>query len=102
MTSVGAFVTTTVTDPDAVPGELGVGAGVLLDELELPPPPVEGGACAPTLAVTVACWLVIRVVDALPLPSVGTIAADNEPAVVENCTGVEVSGLPFTSRTVAV
>src|SRR5438046_4962656 len=77
ITSVGAFETTTVTEPDAVPDELGaLGGGVPLEELELPPPPVAGGACAPTLAVTVACWLVIRMIDALPLSSVGTIAAD--------------------------
>ena len=38
----------------------------------------------------------------MPLPSVGTIPADSQPAVVQNCTGVDVSGLPFTSSTVAV
>src|SRR4051795_11087967 len=103
ITRDGAFVTTTVTEPDAVPGELGVvGAGALLVELELPPPPVLGGAWAPTDAVTVACWLVTRTADAMPLASVETIAADRVPAVVLNCTGVDASALPFTSSTVAV
>src|SRR3954447_278797 len=55
ITSEGALVTTTVTEPDAVPDELGVLGGALLDELELPPPPVLAGAWAPTDAVTVAC-----------------------------------------------
>src|SRR4051812_15956483 len=38
----------------------------------------------------------------MPLLSVCTIAADRVPALVLNCTGVDVSGLPFTSSTVAV
>src|SRR3954468_18615191 len=89
ITSVGAFVTTTVTEPDAVPDELGVvGAGALLAELELPPP-VLGGAWAPTDAVTVACGLVMSTADAMPLASVGTIEEDKLPAVVLNCTGVD-------------
>src|SRR4051794_26860393 len=103
ITTDGAFVTTTVTEPDAVPDELGVGgAGALLVELELPPPAVLVGAWAPTDAVTVACWLVMSTADAMPLASVGTIEEDKLPAVVLNCTGVDASGLPFTSSTVAV
>src|SRR3954447_7812503 len=79
ITRDGAFVTTTVTEPDAVPDELGVvGVGARLAELELPPP-VLGGAWAPTDAVTVACWLVMRTADAMPLVSVDTIAADRLP-----------------------
>src|SRR5512144_3032057 len=44
----------------------------------------------------------MRMIEAVPLASVGTIAADSVPAVVENWTGVDVSALPLTSSTVAV
>src|SRR5204862_4485902 len=73
----------------------------------VPPPPVAGGvgvagAVAPTLAVTVACWLVVRTVIARPLSLVVTSDEARFPAVVENETGAAVSGFPLISRTVAV
>jgi hypothetical protein len=57
--------------------------------------------CAPTLAVTVACRLVVSVVDATPLSFVETNAADRVPAVVVKVTGTEGRGLPLMSRTLA-
>ena len=59
------------------------------------------GACAPTLAVTVACWLVVSVVEATPFTSVLTIDDDNVPAVVVNETGADRSVLPLMSKTLA-
>src|SRR3954452_748195 len=45
ITRDGAFVTTTVAEPDAGPGEPGgLGARPVLVGLELPPAPVLGGA----------------------------------------------------------
>ena len=58
--------------------------------------------CAPTLAVTVACWLVVSVVCATPDPSVVTTVAEMDPVVVEKTTGTSGRELPFTSNTLAV
>ena len=63
---------------------------------------VGGGTSAPTLAMTVACWLVVSVVDAVPLASAFTTDDDNVPAVVVKETGAERSVLPLMSKTLAV
>ena len=100
--SVGAIEILTVTVPDAWPlGAAGVGVGV---------PPAGGfaggavlvGAVAPTLAVTVATWLVVRVVEAAPSAPAVTSVCDKTPEVVVNDTGEDGSGLPLMSKTFAV
>jgi hypothetical protein len=101
MTSVGATETLTVVDPDACPVEADGGVVVVPPPLEPPPPPAVG-AVAPTLAVTIASWLVVRVVDALPSGPVGTTANESVPAVVVNDTGEDGSTLPLMSNTLAV
>src|SRR5262249_24987600 len=98
MRSPGDPVTLTVTLPLAVPDVAGVvGAGVVGGV-------VVGGvvepACAPTATVTVAAVVVLRTAVATPLESVETATCSSVPAVVENVTGVEVSGLPLMSITV--
>ena len=56
---------------------------------------------APTDAVTVAVWLVVRTVDALPALPVGRCRGERS-AVVVKVTVVPVSALPLTSSTNAV
>ena len=58
-------------------------------------------AVAPTLAVTVAVWKVVGQ-PAFPPWSVVAKVVFSVPALVENETGVETSGLPFTSSTEAL
>jgi len=111
-------VTLTVTLPLAVPVVAGVGAGVgagVVGVVGVPGvgvvgdgfvggvvPPVLEPPCAPTATVTVACVVVLRTAVATPLESVETATCSSVPAVVENVTGAEVSGLPLMSITVPV
>ena len=86
-------MTPTVTVPDDVP---------LVEPpvpVPVPPPPA---AAAPTDAVTTACVAVCRTVVARPFESVVTSVEERLPAVVENETVTDVSGLPFVSSTFAV
>ena len=85
--NVGAPETLMTTLPDPCP----VAAGVV---------PVAGGVVvplAPTVAVTVAVTTVRRLVTALPFPSVLTVEAPRDPAVVVKDTRAFGSGLPLTS-----
>ena len=94
---VGAAERFTVTVPDAWPE--------LLVVLVVPVPvpvPVVVVTCAPTLAVTIACVLVVNTDAAAPLVSVSTKPEDNVPAVVTKATGVATNALPLTSITMAV
>jgi len=52
--------------------------------------------------VTVAAVVVLRTALATPLASVETATCSSVPAVVENVTGAELSGLPLMSITVPV
>ena len=90
MTSVGAAETVTTTEPDACPDAAGV---------VVPPVPPVGGAWAPTLAVTVVCWLVVNVAVATPFASVVRAEEESEPAVDDRLTGAELSPLPLMSKT---
>jgi hypothetical protein len=94
ITSVGAELIPTVTEPDACP-DVGAGVGVVPP---VPPPPVAGGVvdpCDPTVAVTVAVVDVVNVVWAIPFASVMTCDAESDPAVVMKLTGTVGSWLPF-------
>jgi hypothetical protein len=64
--------------------------------------PVLEPACAPTATVTVAAVVVLRTAVATPFASVETATCSSVPAVVENATGAELSGLPLMSITVPV
>ena len=57
-------------------------------------------ACAPTATVTVAVVVALRTAVATPFASVETATCSSVPAVVENVTGAELSGLPLMSITV--
>jgi hypothetical protein len=60
------------------------------------------GAVAPTLAVTVAGWLVVRIVEAAPSGPVVARVVESVPAVVVNETGEEGRAFPLMSNTFAV
>ena len=100
ITRAGAAEIVTLTDPDDCPVAPGVVVPVPVP-LPVPVPPVAG-ACAPTLAVTVAGRLVVSTVVATPSASAVASDVDKTPAVVEKLTGAELSALPLMSKTDAV
>jgi hypothetical protein len=92
--AVGWAMSDTVTEP------------CVFEPVCVPPPPVVPpldplDEPAPTVAVTVAGWNVVKTVSATPFASVVTVGADSVPAVVANVTGAALSAFPLMSTTFA-
>ena len=102
MRSAGVPVTLTVTLPLAVPVVVGAAGAAGAPGAGGAVPPVLEPACAPTATVTVAAVDVLRTAVATPAASVETATCSSDPAVVENVTGAELSGLPLMSITLPV
>src|SRR5262245_239503 len=102
MRSPGDPVTLTVTLPLAVPVVVGAAGAAGAPVAGGVVPPLLEPACAPTATVTVAAVVVLRTAVARPLESVEAATCSSVPAVVENVTGAELSGLPLMSITLPV